>query len=158
MDKFIPLDNEIQKNRAMLEEHYWGVCGAAVIAVLEKKTIDEILDAWIGEKGYKGYAPMKEMKLNLEKYGYKPIRFNGKKSKEFPEPNSEKAIVRIQWLKPDGTEYYWAAATPNTHYVLMQKLDGKWWIFCNSHLWFEKNSQAAIDYLKFGYVSSYFVI
>jgi hypothetical protein len=157
MTFFIPPDNEavkFQGNRK--DKRFFGVCGPSTIAVLTRKSVKEIIDVWAG--GFKGYAPMKETQATLEKLGFSVIRINGDKAKQFPEPSTEYAIVRIQWLKEDGTEYYWKAQTPNTHYVLMQKVNGEWWIFCNEFLWFKKESEQARDYLRLGYVSSYFEI
>jgi hypothetical protein len=152
IDLFVPVDNEAVK-QGTAERGFYGVCGPSTIAVLTRKSIKEIVDVWAG--GFKGYAPLKEVQATLEKLGYVSIRKKGNKGKEFPVPTTDVAIVRIQWLKPDGTEYYWKAQTPNTHYVLMLKHNGEWWIFCNSALWFRKDSEKARNYLRLGYISSY---
>jgi hypothetical protein len=153
--KFIPFDNETSKIRPE-GKGYWGVCGPSTIAVLMHRPVKAIITDWAGI--FKGYSPMREMEATLKELGFLPIHKKGNKAKVFPTPLTDAAIVRIQWLKDDGTEYYWAAQTPNTHYVLMQKIDGEWWIFCNSWLWFKKDSEKAKDYLKLGYVSSYLEI
>lgn len=152
---FVPYDNESAK-QGTRQKGFYGVCGPSIIAVLTGKTIQEVINVWEGK--FKGYAPMKEMQATLEKLGYFPIRKKGNKAREFPEPTTHVAILRIQWLKPDGTEYYWKAQTPNTHYVLMQKHNNEWWIFCNDTLWFRKDSEEAKNYLRLGYISSYFEI
>ena len=76
------------------------------------------------------------------------------------------AILRIQWLKPDGEEYFWREASSHSHYVTMQRFpletssDG-WWAFCNGELWFRAHDivNGGIRYLNDheirGYVSSY---
>jgi len=165
---YVPPDNESTKQKR--GKGYFGVCGPSTIAVLTNKTVKEIISIWEG--GFKGYAPIKELQATLEKLGYFVNRQKGHKSRTFPTPTTNVAILRIQWLKEDGTEFYWAAQTPNTHYVIMQKLnsdkstdtygeisdDGEWWIFCNGQLWFKKDSKQAKDYLKLGYVSSYLEI
>lgn len=157
IDLYVPPDNdEAMEKKYKTPSFRYGTCGPAVIATLAHKTVKEILDLWVGE--FRGHAPMKEMKLTLEKLGYTITSKRGNKSREFPKPSTSSAIVRIQWLKEDGTEYYWAAATTYTHYVLMQKIYGQWWIFCNSQKWFQKDSRAGRKYLELGYVSSYFEI
>ena len=152
---FVPPDNE----KAQMQpdgKGYWGVCGPSTIAVLTKKSVMEIISLWASP--FRGFSPWVEMEATLKKLGYAPIvRRRGNKAREFPNPLTSAAIVRIQWLQDDGTEFYWRARTPNTHYVLMQKdPDGEWWIFCNSWLWFRKNSVKGKAYLKLGYVSSYY--
>lgn len=157
---YVPSDNESAKQKR--GKGFFGVCGPSTIAVLTRKTVREVISLWSG--GFKGYAPIKELQATLEKLGYSVIRQKGHKSRTFPLPSTDVAILRIQWLKEDGTEFYWAAQTPNTHYVLMQKIDsnknaeGEWWIFCNGQLWFRKDSKQAKDYLKLGYVTSYLEI
>ncbi|MFA6035335.1 MAG: hypothetical protein WC759_00060 [Candidatus Micrarchaeia archaeon] len=152
---YIPPDNEAAKKKpeATNTSFYYGVCGPAAVAALVKKPISETLNLWVGK--FKGHAPMKEVQATLEKLGYVVERKKGNKAKAFPEPLTPYAIVRIQWLKEDGTEYYWRAATCYTHYVLMQKVKGKWWIFCNGTGWFKKDSKEGKTYLKLGFVSSY---
>jgi hypothetical protein len=153
---FVPSDNESSKKKPD-GSGYFGVCGPSTIAVLSHKNVKEIISVWAD--GFKGYAPIKEMQATLEKLGYtSSVRKKGNKAKQFPEPTTNTAIIRVQWLKEDGTEFYWAAQTPNTHYVLMQKHHGVWWIFCNEYLWFRKDSEEAKKYLRLGYVSSYFEI
>jgi len=151
---FIPPDNEEARKHLNFDtpSGYWGTCGPAAIAVLSNKSVKEIISMW---DGYKGYAPLKDMQLIMKKLGYNVIRKKGAKSKQFPEPTTDAAIIRIQWLQEDGTEFPWWSATQNTHYVLMQKIEGEWWIFCNSNLWFKKESEEGKKYLEMGFVSSY---
>lgn len=154
MELYTPPDNEEAKNAP--GKGYYGVCGAAAIAALERRPVADILQAWELTNGkFKGYAPVKEVIAVLRNLGYNCARKNGKKAKEFPEIDTEQAIVRIQWLKEDGTEFYWKAATPNTHYVLMQKFNGERWVFCNSWGWFRADSETGKKMLALGYVSSY---
>jgi hypothetical protein len=152
---FVPLDVATSQIRSD-GKGYYGVCGPSTIAVLMHQSVQSVIADWAG--AFKGYSPLKEMQATLEKLGYASVRIKGNKAKEFPTPTTKTAIIRIQWLKDDGTEFYWAAQTPNTHYVLMQKIDGDWWVFCNSELWFKKDSAKAKDYLKLGYISSYLEI
>ena len=166
---FVPSDIESSKLRPD-GKGYWGVCGPSVIAVLTRTMVKEAITDWAGV--FKGYAPMKEVQATLEELGYTVVRKKGNKARMFPEPTTDVAIIRVQWLKEDGTEFYWAAQTPNTHWVIMQKInsdkstnsygeisdDGEWWIFCNGQLWFKKDSEQGKEYLKRGYVSSYLEI
>ena len=165
-EMFVPSDNEEAKRRGeewSLKQRglhfntpsgYWGVCGPASIAALTRKTVKEVIESWSFE--FKGYSPMFEMGEALKKVGFQITRVNGRKLRWFPLPKTNEAILRIQWLKDDGSEYPWWCATQNTHYVLMKNYNGRWWIFCNSHLWFEIDSIIGKEYLKLGYVSSYF--
>jgi hypothetical protein len=154
-DLFVPVDNEAAK-QGKREKGFYGVCGPCTIAVLTRRSVKEIIDLWSG--GYKGYGPLKEMQATLTKLGFSTVRVKGNKTRTFPIPATRRAIVRIQWLKADGTEYYWKAQTPNTHYILMYFWDGEWWIFCNDALWFRKDSETGRNYLRLGYVSSYLEI
>lgn len=161
---FEPLDND--KFRNYFEAVSAGTCGPTVIAVMTKRPVAEILASWftpakkkfLDATNFKGYAPLKEMIVELERYGFKVIRRRGNKSKEFPNPMTDLAVVRIQWLKDDGKEFFWAEATKHSHYVLMKKLGGVWWVYCNGKGWFEKDSKKRKKYLKRGYVSSYLEI
>lgn len=154
-------------------EHYlrkWrdigGVCGPSCIAVLERTSIEAILNRWLGVglNAFRGFTPIAELKSMLTKEGYSWRYVRGGKAKTFPVPSGDFAIVRIQWLQEDGTEYYWRAAGAHTHYVLMERREGDWdiaagwWVFCNTDLWFPAQGARAQDYLKPGFVSSYLEI
>lgn len=161
MEFFIPPDNE------ELRKHYeprYGVCGPAAIAALMRMSVYQIMSEWPG--GYKGWGPMKDMQAVLEKLRIPFVWMRGMKAKKFPRPETGCAIVRVQWLKDDGTEYYWAAATCHTHYVLLMQDKkqatlgnerGLWWAFCNGRGWFILDKKED-EYLKLGYVSSYLEI
>ena len=153
MEFFVPPDNEEQRKK--YEPEGYGCCGPAAVAALMRMAVYRIIDNWPCE--YKGWGPMKEMQEVLEKLRIPFVRVRGMKAKKFPRSKSGCAIVRIQWLKDDGMEYYWAAATCHTHYVLMLKIDEKWWVFCNGQGWFLADKKEE-EYLKLGYVSSYFEI
>ncbi len=149
-NRFIPPDNEEQKRKA--QEGYWGICGPSAIAALTEKSVKDVIDVW---GNFKGFSPLKEMEETLRKLGYDVELVRGNKAKTFPQPRTDAAILRIQWLQADGTEFYWRARTPNTHYVLMKKLDDEWWVFCNEVLWFKLDGEVGSRYLTLGYVSSY---
>ena len=153
---FVPSDNHALMMK--YEKLHGGTCGPAAIAVLEHITVQEVLNKWkgIGQSAFRGYSPIADMKETLTAFGYKYKSIRAHKAKEFPTPKTDIAILRIQWLKPDGTEYYWAAAGSHTHYLLMKKIDGAWWVFCNGQLWFESDSTFAKNYFSGrGYLSSY---
>jgi len=160
IDKYTPPDiEEAKQEKYKTPSFRYGICGLAVIATLSHKSIKEILSIWSSE--FKGHAPMKEVENTLLKLGYSFRKCRGMKAKKFPIPRTNSTIIRIQWLQGDGTEYYWAKAPAYTHYVLMQKIDGKWWVFCDSEGWFEiDETKEHSEYLKRnqGYVSSYLEI
>jgi hypothetical protein len=107
---------------------------------------------------YLGWGAWKDLKLTLEKYGYSVKMRSGKKQYAFPAPETEEAVVRIQWLDEDGKEYYWAEATKHTHFVAMKKVDGVWLVFCNTRGWFSAHSIEGNAYLEDGFVTSYYEI
>lgn len=133
----------------------YGTCGLAVIAVLEGKSVEEIKTEWEKVNGkYPNSANLKGMIKLLKALGYSVERHNGGKIKTFPS-RANQIIARIQWLKEDGTEYYWAEAPIHTHYVLIRdKTD----IFCNGYGWFKSFSLHGRNYLNKGYISSYLVV
>jgi hypothetical protein len=134
-----------------------GVCGPATIAAYKGLFVKEVLDQWrgLGEQSFKGYSPIKELKETLTTFKLSFDYFKAGKAKAFPTPRTT-SILRIQWLKEDGTEYYWRAAGAHTHYVLMEKGSEGWWIYCNGTGWFLKDSLIAENYLTGrGYVSSW---
>lgn len=157
---FIPLDNVHQREKCLLRsDGRGGTCGPAAIAVLEGTTVQSVLERWkgIGESAFRNFSPIADMKETLNAFGYTFKYVRGGKAKTFPYPMTSAAIVRIQWLKDDGTEYYWAAAGAHTHYVAMQKIGDDWMVFCNGEGWFRAHGQFAKDYFvdRKGYVSSY---
>lgn len=151
MSFFVPYDNLDMRRKY---EPRYGCCGPATIAVFFGTTVGKIIADWPAY--YRGYAPIKEMEAMLKKRGLKVEWKKGGKARVFPQPTTGSAIVRVQWLRDDGTEFYWMGAP--SHYVLVQKKDGEWWVFCNAHLWFKADSDEAHSYLDRGYVSSYFEV
>lgn len=163
---FIPPDND--KFRNYFEAIGKGSCGPTVIAVILEKPVAEILGSWstpakkkiIDETNYKGYAPTKEMRKELESRGYSVKQRRGNKSRTFPTPKTDLAIIRIQWTD-NGKEWVsFMEAARHSHYVLLKKdfLTQRWWVFCNDRKWFETDSKTAKDIFKRGYVSSYLEI
>lgn len=155
LETFVPSDNKEMKEKYA---KVGGTCGPSTIATSEKITVHEVIARWkgIGESTFRGFSPIKDLKETLKEFGYSFVYVRAHKSKVFPIPRTETAILRIQWLDGNGKEYYWAAAGSHTHYVLMKKLDGDWWIFCNDCLWFKRDSEVGRGYLEGrGFVSSY---
>ena len=154
---WVPPDNDEQRIKHERMPNRRGTCGPSCIAVLEHTTVQSILDHWAPT--WRGFAPIAEVKDVLSAYGYVYTYVRAHKAKTFPTPTTDIAIMRIQWLKEDGTEYYWRAAGSHTHYVLMRKVNGVWFVFSNSEGWFEKDEMFGRKYLEGrGYVSSYLEI
>jgi hypothetical protein len=153
---WMPSDNDAI--RAYYESKGGGVCGPASIAAERGMTVAEVLGNWkgVGPGAFRGFSPIDDMKETLTALGYQFRYVRGGKAKEFPIPRSKAAVLRIQWLQEDGSEYYWRAAGSHTHYILMKLLDDGWWIFCNAIGWFKGDSDIAKGYLEGrGFVSSY---
>lgn len=153
---WVPPDNE------ELAEFYHakggGVCGPASIAAEIGMTVREVLEHWkgVGPTAFRGFSPVADMRATLVALGYSFTYRRGGKGKVFPTPNARAAILRIQWLQEDGTEYFWREAGPHSHYVLMKLLDDGWWVYCNGDGWFRRDSELASRYLPGrGFVSSY---
>ena len=149
--RFVPPDNQ---EMASKYEEVGGTCGPSAIAVLERTTVEQVISKWrgVGPQAFRGFAPIREIKETLSALGYHFLYKKGHKAREWPKSMTNTAIVRIQWLKEDGTEYYWKAAGAHTHYVLMQRINGEWWVFCNDALWFKASDYSVGPQ---GYVSSY---
>jgi hypothetical protein len=134
-----------------------GTCGLATLAVLQEKTVQWVLNEWnriigpyhfIGEKGSgANLGPMLDL---MRSWGWELKRHRGLRARVLP--RGEKPIIaRIQWLREDGTEYFWREAPIHTHYVLIIKD----MIFANEYGWIARGSKEELDYLKLGFVSSY---
>lgn len=134
-----------------------GICGPHSIAqVIDLTTRDVILD-WIG--GYKGFAPLREMKAMLDFYGAKYKWMPSKDRKNFDLAGYNLAIARIQWL-PEGDDEgqkwgHWAEAQMHTHYVSLKRVGDKVMVNCDGDGIFEANTT---DYLDFGEITSYLYI
>lgn len=155
VDLYYPYDND--EMRRIYESWEKGSCGPAALAVVFHMPVHAVINLWplYFSREYKGWATLKDIKVLLEKKHLKTKRkiWGKQHGSTFPEPSTEEAIVRIQWLKMDGTEYYWREASKYTHLVTMKKIDGEWYIFCNGTGWFKKDQEK--KYLKLGYVTSY---
>jgi len=158
---FIPEDNELM--RSLFEVNKKGTCGPSCIAVLCKCKVAEIIFNWkkytdkkgfVDNTNYRGFAPVKELMSEIESRGFKIKKQRGLKARKFPHPKTGLAIVRVVFLKEDGTEFYWMAQP--SHYILIKKISGKWWVFSNDMCWVEEKN--AEDLLVNGYVSSYIEI
>ena len=155
---YLPEDNDAWREK--YEGSGGGTCGPSCLAVLTRTTVRHIVEHFSHlEDGFKGYTPIADMKEMLRYFGYDFKYIRGGKANEFPRPATAQAIVRIQWLQDDGTEYYWRAAGAHTHYVFMAKDEfGTWVCFCNDIHWFFADGPVGRAYLKKGFVSSYLEI
>ena len=153
---FVPLDNDLQREEYANTDG--GTCGPSCIAANEGIKVQDVINRWrgLGFEAFRGFSPIAEIKETLTSFGYHFIYVRAHKAKTFPRPRTDTAILRIQWLDEDSKEYYWRAAGSHTHYVLMKRCEGRWWIFCNAEHWFLSDSIKAKNYLKGrGFVSSY---
>ena len=158
--QFIPPDNDYYRREYESKEK--GICGLAVLAVLFRTTIDEILDAYqvFLKKEYPSYLSLKDLRAFLSHHGYKTMMKNGHKAKTFPLPEEDgTTIARIQWEGSDGGKYHgyrsWQEATCNTHWVLIMEHEGTAFVFCNGEGWFNNHDYRYREYLKPGYITSY---
>jgi len=152
---WVPPDNVAYRMR--YEPEGGGVCGPAAIAADLGLTVRDVLEKWCGEDSasFRGFSPVDELKETLEAFGYKVKWFGAKKALQFPKLETT-AILRVQWLRPDGSEYYWAARGQHSHYLLMKKHQGTRWAYCNIEGWFSEQMELWQTYLwkKHGYISS----
>ena len=155
MGLYLPIDYK--------EQEPYGTCGLAVIAALEHREVSNIKKDWESTIGrWDGYANFRDIEKLLKEHNISFIRKNGKKATEFPKIDSSFAIIRVQWLKDDGTEYYWKVAPTHTHYVLLEKQEEKQFVFCNSVGWFGQDTPFYQSYFIGetcgGYITSYLEI
>lgn len=135
----------------------FGTCGPACIAVLEKKKISEVLtELGIPIPTEPMWTILKDMESHLHKFSWNTKRIQGKKSHLMRIPPTGIAIARLQHLKEDGTEYYWAEASSHTHYVLLiyDKDKDELWEFCNGNGWYCPGKGLTIG-IDGAYISSY---
>lgn len=129
----------------------WGYCGCWVIAEIIGKSLNYVVKNWTG--GYKGYAPLSEVEVELKKYGFKTIRKRAKDKKKF-EGVADLAIAFIQF---NGDYHHWAEAYRNTHFVLLEKRNGNLLISSNGYT-FWRDSDYGRRYLERGYIRSYLIV
>lgn len=131
------------------EQAGYGACGMCVVAIALKTNVQKVWAEWTG--GYRGYANFSEVEKELRNRRFEVKRKRGNKSKTFILPKGyDKAIARIQW---EGDWKHWAEAQQHTHYVFVERFEGKTMIFCNAKGWFEDDG----TYLNNGYITSYLV-
>lgn len=134
-----------------------GICGQACLAVIEGKTIQNVLDEW--QKlfgGFKGWSGWKELQTYLESRGYKVKRKT--KVESFTAPFY---IARVQWLgndpdrlaKPFYGWKHWSEASAYTHFIVIVNCK---MFFCNEEGWF--GIQSLPDYLHMATITSYLEI
>lgn len=131
-----------------------GTCGPTLIAFLLNKTVKQVIDDW--SVHYKGYCSFHELEYELDKYKIATQRIKSEYKYEYVLPEGiKKAIARIQWK---GMYSHWLIAQKNTHFVLLEKIDGKLHLFDNTVGWFEPDSPTGKRYIKEGKITSYLAI
>lgn len=152
MDFYTPPDNDEQRLR--YEDTGGGTCGPAAIAALEELPVEDVIDRWQGTNGFCSSAPMGELEATLTAFGWSSRKIQGRRARVFPRPVADAALVRVQWaLLPDEKEFEWQRDA--SHIVLMKRVEGDWWVFCNGAGWFPAHGDRAERYLSRGYVASY---
>ncbi len=148
---FIPKDNEYY--RKIYEPQGNGVCGVALLAVLTKSTLKNVLRTWGGIGGYRGYTGLSELKIMLKKLGFNFKLHRGNKAKNFKLYEDKTHICRVQWLGKEGGEYHgykcFHDACSQSHWIL---IIGDMF-YCNSGGWSELRWLP--EYLENGYITSY---
>lgn len=129
---FIPQDCKETTEKYLIDRG--GICGQSCLAVIEKNSIQEVLDNWkdMGIE-FKGYSGWKQLREYLEKRGFlvKQKKAKGLCS-EFKKDYYY--ILRVQWIGEEEHKekpYYgwksWYDASANTHFIVVH--NGKY--FCN---------------------------
>ncbi len=151
MDLYEPKDNEYYKK--IYEPQGNGVCGVAILAVLTRSSLKQILRIW---KNYIGYTSHSELKRMLKILGYDYKQKQGHKGKTFPYLENKIHICRIQWVGKEGGKYHgyksWHEACSNTHWILIEAD----MFYCNGDGWAELRWLP--EYLEEGYITSYLEI
>lgn len=149
---YTPKDNDFERDR--WEARQLGTCGPSVVAVLLNKTVSAVIRSWPVE--YKGHANMRDVISMLKQEGVDVRRAPGGKSKTLELPaGAELAIARIQW---EGEwQKHWMEAQRHTHFIVMRKINGVVYVFCNGRGWFAP-SVPEDPYLDAGHITSFAVV
>ncbi len=126
---YIPYDNQRLTKKYIGEGK--GICGISCLAIIEKRTIKNVLRDFDFKYKFKGYANVKQLRKYLENKGYKVKFINSDSYHNFSKLNY---IVRIQWLgegKKQEQPFYgwghWTEASSHTHFIMI--MNNKF--FCN---------------------------
>lgn len=135
----IPKDNKEMTKRFMVDKG--GICGLACLALIERRRISEVMQDWKKIFGkFEGYANFKDLRIYLEKKGYKCKFVNRDGWTKFLRYIF---IARVQWIgegKNKKPPFYgwghWTEASAHTHFIVIYKgkkffcnEEGKWnWI------------------------------
>lgn len=94
-------------------DKYGGVCGESVIASLFHITVKEVFDKWgIEMSKFKGFTTEKEMRVILDKFGYRCIRKRVKD--KFSIPKCDFGIIRVSFGNPND---HWHKIARESHYL-----------------------------------------
>ncbi len=128
----IPIDNKIATEYYLQDNG--GICGQSCLAVIEKRSISDILKDWNKYFGvFRGWSKWKELKQFLENKNYQ-VKLLRKDS--WGNFNKEDFIIcRIQWLgnniekmgKPFYGYGHWTEASAHTHFIVLNNNK----FFCN---------------------------
>ncbi|MFW9875394.1 MAG: hypothetical protein ACFFG0_19990 [Candidatus Thorarchaeota archaeon] len=113
-------------------EKYNGICGEAVIASLFHITVKEVFEKWgIDMKNFKGFTTEKEMRIILNKFGYKCIRKRVKDKFSIPKCNF--GILRVSYGNPKD---HWQKIARESHYLgIVRYMQGRY-VYDNAiNLW-----------------------
>ena len=156
MKQFIPSDVKEMTEKYLIDKG--GICGQSCLAVIEKSSINNVLENWI-DMGleWKGWSGWKQLRKYLENRNYKV--------KQVREINSESLfyIARVQWIgegekkeKPFYGWGHWTEASAHTHFIVIDNKNKCF--FCNEDGWF--NLKELKNYLDTanGLITSYLKI
>jgi len=152
----IPKDNKEMTERFTIDKG--GICGLSCLAVIESKSISDVLNDWKNFFGdFKGYANFKDLRTYLEKKGYDCQFVNRNGYTKFLKHTF---IARIQWIgnKEDKkAPFYgwghWTEASAHTHFIVIQKGNK---FFCNEeNKWIRMGDLS--KYLKNGGIITSFI-
>ena len=129
-----PKDNELMTEKYKIEKG--GICGQSCLAVIEKSSIQEVMDNWNKlDMEFKGWSGWRQLSSYLKNRGFSVKQKN--KLDSFS-PNAS-YIARVQWIgegekkeKPFYGWGHWSQASAYTHFIVIVK-DQQF--FCNETGW-----------------------
>jgi hypothetical protein len=129
-----PEDNELMTEKYKIEKG--GICGQSCLAVIEKSSIQEVMDNWRKlDMEFKGWSGWRQLSSYLKNRGFSVKQKN--KLDFFSQDCFY--IARVQW-KGDGEKKekpfygwgHWSQASAYTHFIVIVKNQQ---FFCNETGW-----------------------